>query len=284
MRRLLVLSLMAVMLVSLVGCVAAQPETENISPEIVPGQSSTDYTGMEIRVESFDYHKDTGTFLTVLWDNQTQYEVFYGEVFTIERLDGKEWVSCSISEDLVFDLLAYQLKAGKTATKTYYLTNIFDVSSPGTYRIKTNCEIGVSDKYRKCHLTAEFAVVNMDDLEHTHQVPAETQTTADPVAGYCGNTLTTLHIGEKTYSFMFGYSVTLTDILENLHYDPKRICNCLPEFTVDTEFGTGYGINLTEGYARCAKGQVDLTREQIDTIAAIVNWAETTNCQYPVNG
>ena len=124
MRRLLVLPLIAAMLVSLLGCVAAKPETENISPGMVSGQNTTDYTGMEIRVERFNCHKDTGTFLTVLWDNQTQYEVLYGEVFTIERLDGKEWVSCIISEDLVFDLVAYQLKAGKTATKTYYLTNI----------------------------------------------------------------------------------------------------------------------------------------------------------------
>ena len=82
---------------------------------------------------------------------------------------------------------------------------------------------------------------------------------------------------------MYGCSVTLTDILVNLDYDPMHVCRCRPEYTVDTEFGTGYGINLTAGYARCDKGQADLTQEQIDTIAEIIEWAKTTNCKYPID-
>ena len=119
--------------------------------------------------------------------------------------------------------------------------------------------------------------------EHSHQVAEEPQTVEDPVSGYCGNTQTTLHIGEKEYTFMYGNSVALTDILINLNYDPVKVCRCLPEYTVDTEFGKGYGVNLTEGYARCEKGQADLTREQIERIAEIISWAETTNGKYPID-
>ena len=72
-------------------------------------------------------------------------------------------------------------------------------------------------------------------------------------------------------------------MLVNLDYDPMHVCRCRPEYTVDTEFGTGYGINLTAGYARCDKGQADLTQEQIDTIAEIIEWAKTTNCKYPLD-
>ena len=81
---------------------------------------------------------------------------------------------------------------------------------------------------------------------------------------------------------MYGNSVTLTDILVNLKYDPHMLCNCFAEFTVDTEFGAGYEINLTESFVRWEKGQAVLTREQVDTIAKIIHWAETTNCQYPL--
>ena len=69
-------------------------------------------------------------------------------------------------------------------------------------------------------------------------------------------------------------SVLQGDILVNLDYDKNKLCKCLPEYTVDTEFGTGYGINLTEGYARCDKGQADLTKEQIDKLKEIIIWAK----------
>ncbi len=111
--------------------------------------------------------------------------------------------------------------------------------------------------------------------EHTHQTASEPQTVADPISGYCGNTQTTVYIDGEAYTFMYDHSVTLTDILINLAYDPNKICRCRPEYTVDTEFGKGYGINLTAGYARCEKGQADLTKEQIEQIRTIIEWVKT---------
>ena len=81
---------------------------------------------------------------------------------------------------------------------------------------------------------------------------------------------------------MYGHSVTLTDILANLDYKQGKTCRCMAEYTVDTEFGLGYEINLTEGFARYKKGQADLTQEQIDTIAEIIKWAEETNAEYVI--
>lgn len=110
---------------------------------------------------------------------------------------------------------------------------------------------------------------------HTHQVAVDEQTVSNPVSGYCGNTITTIYFdNNKSYEFWGGDSVTMTDILVNLDYDKNKLCKCLPEYTVDTEFGTGYGINITEGYARCDKGQADLTKEQIDQLNKIILWAK----------
>lgn len=107
--------------------------------------------------------------------------------------------------------------------------------------------------------------------DHTH-VPAEDpQTVDDPVTGYCGNTMTTIILDDKEYTFMGSDSVNLTDILINLKYDPMRVCRCLPEFTVKTEFGEPYGVNLSQGYARCEEGQADLTEEQIERIREILD-------------
>ena len=601
----------------LVGCQESNPKLNDPSfapLTITPGEATSNYDGIEIQIDSLNWHKDEKkTTLVVAWNNQTKYEVTYGASFAIERKDGDEWVSCAIPDDPVFIAIGYLLPAGKLKNETYNLTDLFDVSSPGTYRFKTDCYVpDKAEKSTKCELVAEFTVGNVDDAgagkvagtevewaaqyvrtngyfegvlypsvriidglqelkdyyntwhevfdlerkekvysdttigfldacdhydeaffeknylifvlleegsgsirhevrsvqqttdkkisisidrkvpevgtsdmaewhiilelsrdvlvensidtylyvdglpsymddkivipqtegafkkppegtvitpegqtaihaagygwfcmlgngleeaviadqagrplskesldpviissqyaetvyapvpgsdayeptnslgylvkltwetepssvtyscwpetvwqkenvpeetvvsqdgafyakpggyvyeivatwddtglgyhgtanyyvyivggdDHSHQAAATAQTVDDPFVGYCGNTQTTLHIGDKEYTFMYGNSVTLTDILLNLKYDPMRICRCRPEYTVDTEFGKGYGINLTAGYARCDKGQADLTQEQIDTIAEIIEWAETTNCKYPID-
>lgn len=103
-----------------------------------------------------------------------------------------------------------------------------------------------------------------------HEPAAEPQTVSDPVSGYCGNTVTKVTLNGETCSFWGDDSVKLTDIVINLAYDPNSVCRCPPEFTVDTEFGDGYGVNLTEHYVRCEAGQAPLTAEQIETIQGIL--------------
>ncbi len=94
-------------------------------------------------------------------------------------------------------------------------------------------------------------------------------------AGYCGNTVTTVSrdtwAGGEPWeaSFWGDDSVALTDLLRYLDYSGD-ICRCLPEYVVDTEFGTGYGVSLTEGYARFGGGQTDLTEEQVQEIREIL--------------
>ena len=107
--------------------------------------------------------------------------------------------------------------------------------------------------------------------DHSHTLAEKPQTVDDPVAGYCGNTMTTIVIDGQEYTFMGSDSVNLTDILINLKYDPMRVCRCAPEFTVKTEFGEPYGVNLSQGYARCEKGQADLTPDQVALIQLILD-------------
>ena len=132
------------------------------------------------------------------------------------------------------------------------------------------------------HGSANYYVYILGGV-HTHMTALQPQTVDDPITGYCGNTQTTVHIAGEEFTFWGGHSVTLTDILINLDYDPMKVCRCRPEFAVDTEFGAGYGINLTAGYARCEKGQADLTVEQVKVIQKILDWLETTGGEYPTS-
>ena len=53
----------------------------------------------------------------------------------------------------------------------------------------------------------------------------------------------------RKVSFWYDDSVALTDLLLYLDYSGE-VCTCLPEYSVDTEFGAGYGVSLTGGFAR----------------------------------
>ena len=118
--------------------------------------------------------------------------------------------------------------------------------------------------------TAYYAFYVIQD-DHSHTLAQQPQTVDDPVTGYCGNTMTTIILDGKEYTFMGSDSVNLTDILINLKYDPMRVCRCAPEFTVKTEFGEPYGVNLNQGYARCEEGQADLTPDQVTFIQQILD-------------
>ena len=113
--------------------------------------------------------------------------------------------------------------------------------------------------------------------QDSHSPAKEAQTVENPISEYCGNTVTTINFDDgKSYTFMFNNSVAVTDILVNLKYDVNKLCKCLPKYKVDTEFGS-YGVSLGSGdeggYARCEKGQADLTREQTDKLREIIMWA-----------
>ncbi|MGM9548393.1 MAG: hypothetical protein ACI3V5_00900 [Faecousia sp.] len=108
------------------------------------------------------------------------------------------------------------------------------------------------------------------DTGHAHTPAAETGTAEDAQNGYCGNTSATVYIDGEAYTISGSYAIALTDILEHLPYDPEKICRCLAEFTVDTEFRDGYEVSLTEYFVRCANGQAGLTETQAQTIREIV--------------
>lgn len=108
-----------------------------------------------------------------------------------------------------------------------------------------------------------------------HQASQGNNVIEHEAAGYCGNTITTVsretRMGDEPWeaSFWGDDSVVLTDLMRYLDYSGD-VCRCLPEYNVDTEFGTGYGVNLTEGYARHDGGQTDLTEEQVKKIRDIL--------------
>ena len=122
------------------------------------------------------------------------------------------------------------------------------------------------------------AAPNFDAIEeaapadggHTHAPADEPESANGAETGSCGSTSVTVTLDGSAHTIPGSDAVTLTAILENLDYDPQSICNCLAEFTVETEVVTEYEVNLTEYFARCDAGQAALTRKQADAIREII--------------
>ena len=88
---------------------------------------------------------------------------------------------------------------------------------------------------------------------------------------------------DSATTFSGGQAETLLGILQNLNYDPMRICNCAPQYQVKTE-GETYGIHLEEGYVRCSAGQAELTEDQLSALRELHDWAKeqpSDLCGYP---
>lgn len=153
MKKIFTFLLTAALLLSLAGC---RQDPQATTPVVTPGPTQSGSDGLSVSIDRLDPEEGT---LVVKWSNQTPYEALYGSSFSIERLEGEKWVSCQICEHLVFDLVGYPLQAGQTLDRSYRLTGIFDVSSPGTYRFLTTCFLYDKGYYTTEYtLTAEFAV------------------------------------------------------------------------------------------------------------------------------
>ena len=109
-------------------------------------------------------------------------------------------------------------------------------------------------------------------IDHAHHPagPAEIK----EKSGWCGNMMVTVYLDTMHYTLSGTHAVTLTDILYYLDYSPDALCRCAAEFTVDTEMGKGYQINLTEYFVRYDGGQAPLTEEQAQAIQSVVSTLE----------
>lgn len=129
------------------------------------GKTHTTFEGMEIQIVNAIWN-DEETKLDVNWINKTGYDVVYGSSYDIERENNGEWSSCVTLENLVFNSIGYELKAGATQKKTYALADIFDISQNGKYRFTTDFFVydkGRGSESTECELWVEFIVTRVGD-------------------------------------------------------------------------------------------------------------------------
>lgn len=131
------------------------------------GETYTEFEGMNIQIENAVWTAEEIKF-EVRWNNDTPYDVVYGESFDIVKQTDSEWKSCVTLDYLAFNDIGYELKANATQKQTYNLTDMFDISENGKYRFTTYCHVydkGRGGESKKCELWAEFTVSRTDDAD-----------------------------------------------------------------------------------------------------------------------
>ncbi len=126
----------------------------------VPEESNTDFPGITVQVTDV-YYKGDQTVLEILWRNETNYDLTYGESYTVEHNQESAWVSCAKQEETAFITIGYMLKAGESKRKTYTVSELFDVTASGEYRFKTGCFVHCKEEENKrCTLWTLFETEN----------------------------------------------------------------------------------------------------------------------------
>ncbi len=126
--------------VSVAVCFLTNPPSGEKSSVISPHDDIyTDHEGVYITVKSIDTNAGGHKVFNIVWHNETENEVLYGEHYSIKYLDGNEWIDVMLTDtdpDTVYTFtdIGYILSSQSTAHKSYS-TQLFDISKNGTYRL-----------------------------------------------------------------------------------------------------------------------------------------------------
>lgn len=138
------------LLLGLTGCVTTVP----LDKERLPQTPQKDTPQVELTVEVKE--KDGEPVLQVLWKNNAEVSVLYGEPYDIQHQRDGQWVSCAVT-DPVFLTIGYMLQPGQSRWEQYSPGTIFDMTRPGNYRFVASCQLQKQER-EDLQLFAEFTL------------------------------------------------------------------------------------------------------------------------------
>ena len=170
MKRIIVLLLTVLLLGTLTACnpsvdLPAEGKLKVDKATIEIGETHTTFEGMNVQIVNAIWNDEEIKF-EVKWNNETSYDVVYGEYYKIEKETNGEWESCVTLDNLAFTDIGYELSAKSSQEQTYNLTDMFDISQNGKYRFTTDCSVyekGRGGESTECEMWAEFTVTRVGD-------------------------------------------------------------------------------------------------------------------------
>lgn len=97
--------------------------------------NGSEYDGVSINFETASFSGES-RYIELLWENQTDKPVSFGEPCYIYKKVGSEWIECELPENYAWNLLAYLLNADSTTTHEYGLYG-YEEFTTGEYHFET---------------------------------------------------------------------------------------------------------------------------------------------------
>lgn len=123
--------------------------------------------------------------------------------------------------------------------------------------------------------------VDVQIIEHIDYPPG-TKPASNLEENYYSN-----ETNNETYRVWEGDAVYIRDFLKSAPYDPAKVCNCPAEVKVIASLEgqiTEFEFNLSLAFARCNKGQIELSEKQVVTLMGCLDKLcpeHDANLQYP---
>ena len=156
--------------VAVAVCFLTNPPSDDTNNFVTPnGVNYTDYEGVYLTVKSIDTSEDGHKVFNLVWHNDTDKEVIFGESYFIERKVGNKWINTA-SEDLIFTAIGLLLPPSSTVYKSYS-TQRFDISESGSYRLRASFSVDKGDgdrRYTEYNTWVEFTIGTTDSLREKY--------------------------------------------------------------------------------------------------------------------
>jgi hypothetical protein len=158
-------------------------------------QSGCNMDGVSIKIVSCETSAPD-PYLEIEWKNDSLSEITFGERFSVFYRQDGEWINCSIEENPVWHLIAFDLSPGKSVTHACKLNGQM-MSQPGTYRLEIY-----------------FSVDETSEAEYTAWIEFELKQGVD---GMSVHTLTPIELvyNDGSYSYVQTAEIAPTYLLVN---------------------------------------------------------------------
>ncbi len=127
---------MAVIVGILLSACYGEPEGSSAPGAAVPDAPGvhTEYDGVYLSVGSVKTGDEGQKIFSLVWNNETPQLMCFGHMYSIEYRDGDEWKDVSVEDHFFFTVA--RLLYPESTLGWSYSTQGFDLSRPGTYRLR----------------------------------------------------------------------------------------------------------------------------------------------------
>lgn len=120
------------------------------------GTVFTEFDGVYTTLESFEADEVGQYLFKIVWHNETDKEVTYGDMFSIERNTDGEWTDAADGE-VYFNTIGYILKPNETEEKQY-ITEHYDLTKAGKYRLSLPFSVETDGERKQYKTWVEFEI------------------------------------------------------------------------------------------------------------------------------